>query len=142
MIMALSLKDKLKEKTQAKKGKPLEVKPEIKDMSPVLPVMPDDLSARTDFRDLPEPQRTLGRIKYLLRHPGLSPTFRSAAALLICEFYGNDRHFIEHVNISALFPPPEYTQRTRIEMMKALEENSLIERRVVVRQGQDIRLLF
>lgn len=140
--MALSLKDKLKEKTQAKKGKSEEQKPEIKETHQELPEIPLELPGRTDFRDLPEPLRTLGRIKYLLRHPGLSPTFRAAAALLVCEFYDNDKHFIEHVNISALFPPPEYTQRTRIEMMKALEENNLIERRVVVRQGQDIRLLF
>lgn len=98
-------------------------------------------SGTTDFRNLKDPERTLKRMKYILTHPNLTSTFRAAAALLVAEFYKNDDHH-KKLNISTLFPSPEFTQRTRIEMMKELEKLGLIKRNVVRREGQDITLLF
>lgn len=103
----------------------------------------DDVSeSNNDFREVSEPMRTLKRMSFILRHKDLTPTLRVATALLVQEFYGNDKHR-EQIKMSKLFPVSEgYTNRTRIETLAKLETLGLIKKSVIHGKGQDITLLF
>ena len=97
--------------------------------------------ARKDFRNLNEPDRTLGRVNFILRHNELTPIFKVATAILVQEFYGEDTHR-KQIKMNELFPLPEYTNRTRIETLVKLEALGLIKKTVIHTKGQDITLLF
>ena len=96
----------------------------------------------SDFRELPEPQRTLGRLDYIMKMKDLNPVFKIAAYTLIRSFYGNDSHF-QFVKVKDLLPENEgYSSRARSGMLAALEEHGLIEKNLLVKKGLEIRLLF
>lgn len=100
-----------------------------------------EAAGKNDFRDLPEPQRTNARTLFILRHKELTATMKVAAAIIVQEFFGVEDHR-KTMNISELFPAPEYTSRTRITTLAQLEKLGLIRREVRRGDGQDIILNF
>ena len=97
---------------------------------------------RVDFRNLPDPQRTLERVIFLLKNKNLKPAFRIAAAILVKEFEGNDTHYLR-LKMSELLPDAEgYTTRTRTGTLDALKAEGLIEKKYINHTGMDITLLF
>ena len=95
-----------------------------------------------DFRGLPEPDRTLRRLDFIMKDKELLPVAKIAAYVLIRSFYGNDSHF-QFVKMKELLPENEgYSSRARSGMLAALEERGLIEKNLLVKKGMEIRLLF
>lgn len=96
----------------------------------------------SDFRGLPEPQRTFGRLDFIMKMKGLNPVFKIAAYKLIRTFYGNDAHF-QFVKMKDVLPEADgFSSRARSGMLGALEEAGLIEKNLLVKKGMEIRLLF
>lgn len=100
------------------------------------------INVKKDFRNLNEPDRTLARVNFILRHNELTPILKVATAILVQEFYGVETHR-KQIKMNELFPATVgYTNRTRIETLARLEALGLIKKTVIHTKGQDITLLF
>lgn len=96
---------------------------------------------KPDFRKLSEPDRTLARLDFLLHDSELAPVFKIAACILVRAFTGVDENLF--VKIKDLLPEAEgFTSRTRSGMLAALEERGLIRKKILVKKGVEIELLF
>lgn len=97
---------------------------------------------KPDFRGLPEPERTLARLDFILRDKTLLPVFKIAAAVLVKSFFGVDENF-QFIKMKELMPETEgFSSRARSGMLSELKERGLIEQEQVHRKGMMIRLLF
>ena len=99
-------------------------------------------AARPDFRGLPEPERTLARVMYILKMSELKPAFRLMGALIVEKFKGNDENVIELKMNKEFREDAGFTTRSRSGTLNALEEAGLIKREQLHRVGMRIELLF
>lgn len=99
-------------------------------------------SDKPDFRSLPEPERTLTRLDYILRDRELLPVFKITAAVLVKAFYGNEKNSAFFV-MKDLLPETEgFSTRARSGMLAELEGRGLLKKETVYKKGLNIELLF
>lgn len=128
-------------KKEPKKQPVVENKPS-EGAEPAVAVEQPAAEARPDFRGLPEPERTLARVMYILKMSELKPAFRLMGALIVEKFQGVDSNVIELKMNKEFKEDDGFTTRSRSGTLNALEEAGLIKREQLHRVGMRIELLF
>lgn len=143
-----SLRDKVEGAISQKGGKkeskkePAAVETEAAEVGEPAVAVEQPAAARPDFRGLPEPERTLARVMYILKKDDLKPAFRLMGALIVEKFKGIDSNVIELKMNKEFKEDDGFTTRSRSGTLNALEEAGLIRREQLHRVGMRIELLF